>query len=125
MEAIARDRFLELERSLRFYDQRLERTNDPLFKIRSILDQIPKVSQRIYTPDQQLSVDESLVHSEGRFPFLQLIQRKAAKCGFKLFCVAESKTGYLLNWHFFTTSQVIEAPFTENIVLELLNFLED
>ena len=73
---MARDRFLELKRSLRFYDQRLGKSDDPLYKIRSILVRIPEVSQKIYTQEQNLSVDESLVHFEGRFYISSLSQEK-------------------------------------------------
>ena len=30
-----------------------------------------------------------------------------------------------MNWHFYTTSNQIEAPFTEQIVLKVLDFIED
>ena len=124
-QVITRDRFWEIRRSLRFYDYSIRTSIDPLFKVRSLLDRISTVSRNLYTPSKNLSIDESLVAFKGKFGFKQIMPKKAAHQGLKFFIEAESKTGYMLNWHLFTQSNVWPDPITQNIVLDLTSHIEN
>ena len=45
-------------------------------------------------PGREISIDELMVKSKGRFPMRQYIKNKPVKWGFKLWCRCDSKTGY-------------------------------
>ena len=69
----------------------------PTSKFQCFVDLLNTQSQRYYVPEQQLSVDESLVSTKGRTQMLQYIPSKAAKFGVKLWLIVESVSGYMLH----------------------------
>ena len=50
-----------------------------------------------FTYQCELSIDETMLKAKGRFQYKQYIKIKPIKWGIKLFTVAESTTGYVLN----------------------------
>ena len=80
---------------------------DPLFKFRSLVDNVRAVCAGVYKPEQKLSVDESMIGYTGRPAFKQYIQNKPTPWGIKLWCIAETDTGYVLNFKFYTGKEDI------------------
>lgn len=54
--------------------------------------------QTLYTPSQNIALDESILMWKGWLEICQLIPNKAANRGIKTYEVCESQTGYL--WRF-------------------------
>ncbi|GFS03597.1 PiggyBac transposable element-derived protein 4-like [Elysia marginata] len=82
---------------------------DPLYKVRPLLDHIRNVCSMVYKPKRNLSVDEAMVAFTGRVSFKQYIKNKPTPWGFKIWCLAEAESGYLLNFQVYT-GKMEEAP---------------
>ncbi|PAA73384.1 hypothetical protein BOX15_Mlig019614g1 [Macrostomum lignano] len=135
-EALSRDRFKQLLGFLRFYDCLEDPTpGDPLYKIRPFLNNLRDTCVNIYRPDEEISVDESLVLYKGRLGFKQYIPTKRARYGIKVYCACESETGYLFNFRVHATPeenrrfaldpQSGNLSFSEKIAVELCQDLLD
>ncbi|PAA77926.1 hypothetical protein BOX15_Mlig022128g1 [Macrostomum lignano] len=97
MKMLPRSRFQQIMTWLRC-DECLDfDADDPLCKIRPFLDIIRTVCKNSCLPGQSIAVDEALVLYRGRLLFKQYMPYKRAKFGIKLYCFAESSTGY--NWN--------------------------
>jgi len=68
---------------------------DPLFRIRPGIDALITKFQDVYTPEEQLTIDEAICPFRGRIFFRVYIKRKPHKCGIKMFELCESKSGYV------------------------------
>ena len=90
------DRFSLLLRALHF--SRIAVAEDPLRKIRPIIAALLKKFSLIFSPYQDLCIDESLVHWKGRLSFKQYIPSKRHRFGIKIFVICDVKTGYILNY---------------------------
>lgn len=91
---MSRSRFQLILKFLHFNDN-----NDPQFdgndekryrlhKLRPFIDLLRDRCKKIYTPGQNVSVDESFVLFKGRLHFKQFIQTKRARFGIKLYELA-------------------------------------
>ncbi|XP_054168430.1 piggyBac transposable element-derived protein 4-like [Oppia nitens] len=121
-------RYLTIKRCLHFHSQTNETNecnNDPLYRVRVLLNHLPKVSQELYQPNKQLTVDESLVGFDGRFSEKQHMPNKAHKQGIKFYVCCESETGYMYNWHCHSSTDKGLPNFTEKIVLKLLQPIDE
>ena len=67
------------------------------YKIQYLIDYLCKRFRAVYVPKCELSIDETMLNAKGRFQYKQYIKIKPIKWGIKLFTVAESTTGYVLN----------------------------
>lgn len=102
-DVLSRNRYLKINQYLHVNDrtQQIQRGQpgyDPLFKVRPILDIIRQRSKELYKPSRAISIDEAMVAYNGRLHFKQYIPSKPHPYGIKVWCAAESKTGYLLNF---------------------------
>lgn len=104
--------------------------NYVLFKIEPILLHLNQKFQAMYTMDQNIALDESLMQWKGWLNISQFISNKAAKVGVKTYELCESQTGYL--WRFDVHAKKhmsrdqnnpLDAS-TPSIVLDLLRGLE-
>ena len=68
----------------------------------------------VYAPSCELSIDEGMTGFKGRIYFRQCLPSKPHRYGMKFWCCAESKTGYVLNFHFYTGK---DADFDKDIGL--------
>ena len=105
-QTMTRLRFRLLLRFLHFNDNTMEPDrNDPqrdrLFKVRPLLDHLNEQFQNVYTPERDISIDESLVLWKGRLIFKQYIPLKRARFGIKVFCLCEA-SGYLWKFRVYT-----------------------
>lgn len=67
---------------------RSSRGHDKLYKIRPLLDIVVAACQRVYTPSQNLSVDESIISFKGRLSWVQNMPKKPHKWGIKAWALA-------------------------------------
>ena len=129
---MTRDHFLLMIKVLHFADNTSYDANDPnrdrLFKIRQMTEMINERCRAVYSPCEDLSLDESLVLFKGRLLFKQYIKTKRARFGIKLYELCTHK-GIMLNFMIYHGNQeqaLIQVPgdnwlLTERIPLTLLN----
>ena len=98
-ETFSLKRFQLLLRYLHFVNDEAADSNDRLRKIRPLLEMLRTSFRKTYMPEQNISVDESLMLFKGRLLMKQYIPLKRARFGIKIFFVCESKSGYA--WDFF------------------------
>ena len=98
-ETFSLERFQLLLRYLHFVSDEDADSNDRLRKIRPLLEMLCTSFRKTYMPEQNISVDESLMLFKGRLLMKQYIMLKRARFGIKIFYVCESKSGYA--WDFF------------------------
>jgi hypothetical protein len=75
---------------------------DKLFKVRPLLSQLPINLQTLYQPSSKLAVDESMIPFKGRSSLKQYNPMKPIKRGYKVWCLADSQTGYIMNFEIYT-----------------------
>lgn len=101
---------------------------DKLAKIRPLVNALNHRFQHEYKPSNHQAVDESVVRFKGRSALKQYAPMKPIKRGFKVWCRADSETGYLCEF------QVYEGKFSErppnvtlgeHVVLSLCGNLEE
>lgn len=98
-----RDRFLNLMYNLHFVNNEGDiRKDDPLRKLRNIVDIIKAKFRELFYPFQNICIDESLVLWKGRLSFKQFIPSKRNRFGIKLFEACDCETGYILNFIVYT-----------------------
>ena len=66
---------------------------DKIYKIRPFLDLVVKAFQSVYIPNQELSVDESIIGYKGRLLWIQYIPKKS-----QAYVLADAKNGYVYNF---------------------------
>ena len=81
--------------------------HDPLYKLRPFLESFIANCQAAYNPNRELSVDEAMVGFKGRLAFIQYLPNKPTKWGMKAYVLADSITGYVLNWRLYTGAFII------------------
>ncbi|KAK3894203.1 hypothetical protein Pcinc_002021 [Petrolisthes cinctipes] len=97
--AMSSTRFAFLINSLRFDnpDTRQERRRTDRFApVRSIWDSFIERCRWMYTPGENLTIDEQLLAFRGRAVFRMYIPKKTAKYGLKLILCCDNKSKYLL-----------------------------
>jgi DNA-directed RNA polymerase subunit RPC12/RpoP len=67
-----------------------------LYKLKPILDHLNAIFNSVYTPERDVSVDESLMMWKVYIP------SKCARCGIKSFELCEAKSGYVWNFMIYT-----------------------
>ena len=80
---------------------------DALYKIRPLLHSILHNFRKMYKPNRELALDEAMVSYKGRVWFLQYLPKKPKKWGLKAFALADSQTGYVLNWSLYVGKTTI------------------
>ena len=74
---------------------------DKLYKVRPYLDTLVRNFRKAYTPQQNLSINESIISYKGR-PWIQYMPKKPTKWGMKAWCLADSNNGYIWNLKIYT-----------------------
>jgi len=99
---------------------------DRLFKIRPVIEELVCQFQQNYTLAREISIDETMVKFKGRKFFRQFLPRKPIRFGFKLFTLAESKSGYIWNFEFYIGRKgEAEQNQPKNVAVRLTNPLQD
>ncbi len=104
---ISRDRFMEISRYLHFVDNttiapRGSPQYDRLAKVRPVLEYLETRFSVVYTPGQDLSVDEATIKFQGRSTMKQYLPIKPTKRGFKVWVFADSSNGYFCRLQVYT-----------------------
>ena len=84
------------------YVPRGEDGHDPLYKVRPIIDILSERFESLYNPNRELSIDESMIGTKCRVPFLQYIPKKPTKWGIKVWVCADAKTAYVTRFCIYT-----------------------
>ena len=97
---MSRTRYHTIMRFLHYNDNtqcppRNDPSHDKLFKIRPLLNFFSEKFPQLFVPDQNISVDESLVHFTGRLGIKQYIPNKRSRYGVKLYKLCDRVTGYV------------------------------
>ena len=132
----SRDRFKQILRYLHCADnsKRPDR-NAPgykLFKVQALIDTLNLSFRNLYTPKQNLSIDESMVGTKCRVSFIQYMSKKPKKLGIKLWTLCEAETGYCLQFQVYTgktenDSGEVQAEhgLTYRVVFDLMKYYFD
>ena len=132
----SRDRFKQILRYLHCADnsKRPDR-NAPgykLFKVQALIDTLNLSFRNLYTPKQNLSIDESMVGTKCRVSFIQYMPKKPKKFGIKLWTLCEAETGYCLQFQVYTgktenDSGEVQAEhgLTYRVVFDLMKYYFD
>lgn len=92
---IPRNRFELILRFLHFSDNE-KFDGDKIYKVRNLVEKMISNFQKVMEPDEDLSVDETMVPFRGRLGFRQYIPGKSHKYGVKLFKLCGTN-GYTYN----------------------------
>ncbi|KAB0800404.1 hypothetical protein PPYR_06144 [Photinus pyralis] len=125
-------RFLKILRFLHINDnenmlKKGEAGFDKLHKVRPMITYLSDTFLNVYTPAQNLAVDESMVAFKGRTHLKQYMPLKPIKRGIKIWALACSKTGFLLKFSVYEGKKESdeEGPLGEKTVLELTKPFEN
>ena len=89
------------------------------WKVQKLIDYLVKRYRDVYTPRHELSVHETMLKFKSRLSIKQYIKIKPVKWGIKLFTLAESTTGYVLDVLPYTGKR---AESTTGYVLDVLPY---
>lgn len=76
--------------------------HDKLHKVCPLIDDLNKSISVAYSSSNCVSVDESMIPFKGRSSLRQYMPMKPIKRGYKVWCIADAKTGYVLNFEIYT-----------------------
>ena len=99
--------FFQLRAMIHFSDPIVYEDDDPLKKLRYLLDSFSNRFKEIYQPEEYISVDEYLSLWTGRLRFRIYIPTKRERYGVKIFMICESASGYLLDFIIYTGSSTV------------------
>lgn len=100
------NRFEEILKFLHFsnnetYDQQAH-PNPKLKKIWEVYEMINANFEKVYIPERDISIDESLMAFKGNISWKQFIPTKRARFGLKFFMMCESKSSYIIKTVLYT-----------------------
>lgn len=98
-QLMSEEHWQDINSNLYFIDEEVKSDeSDPLYKIQPLIKHIISVSQEYYSPEKNLTIDESMIRFRGRSKFKVYMPLKPIRFGFKAYVLAESSSGYMLNW---------------------------
>jgi len=103
MKGMSRNQFKQLCGWLHFNNNSLAPAHgapgyDRLYKIRPVIDAICEKSKMLYNLGEKVSIDEAMVKFKDRSSIKQCQPLKPIKRGFKIWCRADSTSGYIDNF---------------------------
>ncbi|GBN07079.1 PiggyBac transposable element-derived protein 4 [Araneus ventricosus] len=81
-----------------------------LWKIYDVIEHIRKKFCEIVSPEEQLTVDESLMLYKGRLSWKQYIPLKRSRFGIKFFMLCEAFSGYICDFLLYTGKGISLLP---------------
>ena len=100
-QVMSEQRYALLMKFLHFEKQhdntKKDQLNSKLRKIYEIHGMIINKFKTVYIPNENISIDESLIAHKGLLGWKQYIPTKRARFGIKLYQLCESETGYIWN----------------------------
>ncbi|XP_015437848.1 PREDICTED: piggyBac transposable element-derived protein 4-like [Dufourea novaeangliae] len=114
-------RFTQISRCLHFSNNLTDCNNDRLHKIRPIINYWNDKFNNIYTPDKNISIDESLMRYKGRLMYKQFNPSKRARFGIKIYKLCKASTGFCSKFKIYTGQDKIDLIdiSSEGVVTEL------
>ena len=76
--------------------------HDKLHKLRPVINKINTNLSHAYKPSGTVSVDESMIAFKGRSSMKQYMPMKPVKRGYKVWCLADSATGFVYKFQIYT-----------------------
>lgn len=101
---------------------------DKLHKVRPLIEKLNESFTSAYKHSSFLAVDESMIPFKGRSSIKQYMPLKPIKRGYKVWCLADSLTGYIQKFDIYTgKSDVIDnnQGLGEKVVLKLTSSLKE
>ena len=97
--------------------------NYKLYKLGGLHEKLCKIFSKIYSPSQELSIDEQMVGTKCRVGFIQYMPQKPKNFGIKIWVMAEAATGYCLQFQVYTgkSDNVKEHGLSYRVVTDLLS----
>ncbi|XP_023230290.1 piggyBac transposable element-derived protein 4-like [Centruroides sculpturatus] len=127
---MTKKKFLTIKKYLHFADTDTfdpeTHPNPKLNKIWPLIEHLNFKFSTLYTPEEDITVDESLLLFKGRLSWKQYIRSKRARFGIKFYNLCESSSGYLWNFTIYTGKGTVlnekykNMPLTTQIVLTLV-----
>lgn len=117
-----RDRFFDISSFLHFTDNEIINKNDRIRKIRNLVDYLNNTFSNLYTPNNEVSIDESLMKFKGRLSYIQFNPSKRARFGIKIYKLCESSSGYCMRFKIYVGKdkvQGVDIPASESVVMEV------
>ncbi|KAF8781800.1 PiggyBac transposable element-derived protein like [Argiope bruennichi] len=102
--------------------------NDKLHKVRPLIEHLNKKIAEAFKPSSVLAIDESIISFKGRSTIKEDMPLKPVKRGYKVWCLADSKTGYIQKFDIYTgkaKDQIAMDTLGERVVLNLTGCLKD
>ncbi|XP_050551667.1 piggyBac transposable element-derived protein 4-like [Spodoptera frugiperda] len=123
-------RFEEIRRNLHFCDNASQPSPtsslfDRAYKIRLVMNHFNSSFQSAMNNTKTQAIDEHMVKFKGHNIMRQYMQNKPIKRGFKMWCRADSSTGYLFQFDLYTGKKNAgpEIGLGESVVLDLTQAL--
>lgn len=125
------NRFEDIRRNLHFNDNskepnRTDPSYDRAFKIRPVLDHFNQAFQNAMSNTKTQAIDEHMIKFKGHNIMRQYVKNKPIKWGFKMWCRADSSTGYLFQFDLYTGKKQggSQTGLGESVVLQLCEGLQ-
>lgn len=116
-------RFLVITRFLHFADNNYLHKGDKMCKVRNVVNYFNEKFEELYTPNEHVSIDESLMKFNGRLGCVVFVRIKRARYGIKFYKLCESSSGYCLSFKIYTgqsqTSDADDLNVSETVVRDL------
>ena len=122
---MSRNRFELLLSNFHFADNMSTARENLLRKVLPLFDKLQRKYQEIFTPEENIVIDETLIPWRGRLIFKQYIPNKAHKYGIKLFklCSSEGYTWSMKIYSRKSAEGIRETGLAHNVCLELADKL--
>lgn len=107
---------------LHFVDNETVSTEDRMRKVRTVVDFLNAKFQKLYVPEENIVINESLIKFKGRLNYVLFISSKRARFGFKFYKLCEFSYGYCYRFPIYTEQDKIQGSdetVSERIVMEL------
>lgn len=123
-------RFLKILRYVHLADnsvmpKKSDANYDKLYKIRPLASYLSEKFKDNFNPSRNISIDESMVAFKGRSTLKQYMPLKPIKRGFKVWAMACSQTGYLIDFKIYEgkSDTTDNLALGERVVLQLSQYL--
>ncbi|KAI4474221.1 hypothetical protein M0804_014960 [Polistes exclamans] len=116
---MSRGRFISISKNLHFSST--NNPNDPLSKIREVMEIVKKTFIRMYVPNKNISIDEALMACRSRLHYIQFIRTKRVRFGIKFYKVCDSQSRYIHNFNIYIgKDKTATGSAGRNVVFNLL-----
>lgn len=123
---ITRDRFREITRYLHYVNNttlaaRGSPNYDRLGKVRPLIEYLQSRFSYVYTPGENIAVDEAMIKFQGRSSLKQFMPKKPVKRGIKVWVLGDSSNGYFSRLEVYTGKKPnsVEHNLGERVVKDL------